>query len=93
MLDAPDNVTVSSRDGIAICEDGDNGNFIRGLTLDGKIFDFAQNITNDREFAGATFSPDGETLFVNIQGDLRVGGPGNKGMTFAIWGPWGKGAL
>ena len=93
MLDAPDNVTVSPRGGLAICEDGDNGNFVRGLTQDGKIFDFAQNITNDREFAGATFSPNGETLFVNIQGDLSVGGPGNKGMTFAIWGPWEEGAL
>ena len=93
MLDAPDNLTVSPRGGIAICEDGDNGNYVRGLTTGGRIFDFAQNITNDREFAGATFSPDGETLFVNIQGDLSVGGPGNKGMTFAIWGPWEKGAL
>ena len=93
MLDAPDNVTVSPRGGLAICEDGDNGNYVRGLTQDGKIFDFAQNITNDREFAGATFSPDGETLFVNIQGDLSIGGPGNKGMTFAIWGPWEDGAL
>jgi hypothetical protein len=36
------------------------------------------------EFAGATFSPDGETLFVNIQ---------TPGSTFAIWGPWRKGAL
>ena len=35
----------------------------------------------DDEFAGATFSPDGETLFVNIQA---------AGMTFAIWGPWGR---
>ena len=93
MLDAPDNLTVSPRGGIAICEDGDNGNYVRGLTTDGKIFDFAQNIVNDREFAGATFSPDGETLFVNIQGDLSVGDPGNKGMTFAIWGPWEEGAL
>jgi secreted PhoX family phosphatase len=36
------------------------------------------------EFAGATFSPDGETLFVNIQ---------TPGSTFAIWGSWRKGAL
>ena len=32
------------------------------------------------EFAGSTFSPDGRTLFVNIQA--------SAGMTFAIWGPW-----
>ena len=31
------------------------------------------------EWAGATFSPDGKTLFVNIQ---------TPGITFAIAGPW-----
>ena len=35
---------------------------------------------SDDEFAGSTFSPDGHTLFVNIQA--------SAGMTFAIWGPW-----
>jgi secreted PhoX family phosphatase len=42
------------------------------------------NVVSDGEFAGATFSPDGETLFVNIQ---------SPGITFAIWGPWENGAL
>jgi uncharacterized protein len=32
------------------------------------------------EFAGATFSADGRTLFLNIQA--------SNGMTFAMWGPW-----
>ena len=32
------------------------------------------------EFAGSTFSPDGETLFVNIQA--------SRGISYAIWGPW-----
>jgi uncharacterized protein len=36
------------------------------------------------EWAGATFSPDGRWLFVNIQG---------PGITFAITGPWHKGPL
>jgi secreted PhoX family phosphatase len=94
-LDAPDNVTVSPAGGIVLCEDGDDEQFLRGLTQRGKIFDFALNIKNDREFAGATFSPDGDTLFVNIQGDTR--GPGRPevepGMTFAIWGPFEDGAL
>ena len=34
------------------------------------------------EFAGATFSPDGQTLFVNIQAA--------QALTFAIWGPWSR---
>jgi secreted PhoX family phosphatase len=65
-----------------------NNNYIRGLTARGKLFDIALNrlvgkAGNDRsndEFAGSTFSPDGHTLFVNIQA--------SAGMTFAIWGPW-----
>jgi secreted PhoX family phosphatase len=87
-LDGPDNLTVSPRGGILICEDGGGEQYLRGLTSSGKIFDFAQNLITTREFAGATFSPDGQTLFVNIQGDVA-----NLGMTFAIWGPWEQGAL
>ena len=91
MLDFPDNVTT--RDGagtIVLCEDNANDNYIRGLTQKGQLFDIALNrlrssTGTDRsgdEFAGATFSPDGRTLFVNIQA--------SAGMTFAIWGPWGR---
>ena len=36
---------------------------------------------NDSELAGACFSPDGTTLFVNIQ---------RPGMTVAITGPWNR---
>lgn len=97
ILDNPDNITVSPRGGIVLCEDGDSDHlFLRGLTRDGRIFDFAQNIANDTEWAGATFSPLGKTLFVNIQGKTRGAQEpeiGFTGMTFAIWGPWKKGAL
>lgn len=37
------------------------------------------------EFAGATFGPGGKVLYVNIQA--------SSGLTFAIWGPWKRGAL
>jgi secreted PhoX family phosphatase len=87
VLDSPDNICVSPRGGLVICEDGDREQYIRGLTRQGQIFDFARNIVPEFEtieFAGATFSPDGKTLFVNIQ---------TPGITFAIWGPWEKGAL
>ncbi|NOK59301.1 MAG: DUF839 domain-containing protein [Chloroflexi bacterium AL-W] len=89
VLDAPDNLCVSPRLGLVLCEDGGGEQYLRGLTPRGQIFDFAQNlITNGdgsaNEFAGATFSPDGQTLFVNVQ---------TPGTTFAIWGPWELGAL
>ena len=93
MLDQPDNLTVSPRGGIVICEDAGEVCHLRGLTRDGRIFDFARNILNSNEFAGACFSPDGKTLFVNIQGDVRSGQSGILGRTFAIWGPWENGAL
>src|SRR5215510_3977275 len=86
-LDMPDNICVSPNGGLILCEDGNNEQYVRGLTRDGKIFDFAKNILpgyEDKEFAGATFSPDGHTLFVNIQ---------TPGVTLAIWGPWERGTL
>ena len=92
ILDYPDNVTVSPRGGIVICEDGGGEQFVRGLTPDGRIFDFARNLLNETEFAGACFSPDGRTLFLNIMGSTWDGGP-DKGVTVAIHGPWGDGAL
>lgn len=92
VLDGPDNITLSPRGGLVICEDGGGQNYLRGIDGKGRLFDFALNLTNTREFCGATFSPDGQTLFVNIQGDGRSGA-GNLGMTFAIRGPWGDGPL
>lgn len=92
VLEAPDNITVSPRGGIVICEDGGGEQFLRGLTRDGRIFDFAQNLLNRTEFAGACFSPDGRILFVNIMGSTTDAGP-LKAATLAIRGPWEEGAL
>ncbi len=80
VLDLPDNLTLSSRGNIILCEDGATDNFVRCLTPSGDLFDFAENRiagSERQEFAGATFSPDGRTLFVNIQF--------SAGLTFAIW--------
>ncbi|HSV38739.1 MAG TPA: alkaline phosphatase PhoX [Nocardioidaceae bacterium] len=89
VLDFPDNVTTSPSGTLVVCEDNNADNFLRGLTPDGELWDIALNRlrssltgadrSND-EFAGSTFSPDGHTLFVNIQA--------GRGMSFAIWGPW-----
>ncbi|WP_100497595.1 alkaline phosphatase PhoX [Geodermatophilus chilensis] len=84
LLDAPDNITVSPRGGLVLCEDGGGEQFVRGLDERGQIFDLAKNSTSNAEFAGACFSPDGEVMFVNVQ---------TPGVSFAIRGPWEKGAL
>lgn len=84
LLQSPDNLTVSPRGGLLLCEDGSSTDFLRGVTPEGQIFDFGRNDLNGSEFAGATYSPDGETLFVNIQ---------SPGITFAITGPFEKGTL
>jgi uncharacterized protein len=91
-LDLPDNITAKSDRGtIVICEDGAAPNFIRGLTRDGELFDIALNrLTRNsdgaprfgEEFAGATFGPGTDTLYVNTQA--------SAGITYAIWGPWGR---
>ena len=87
LMASPDNVCMSPRGGLVVCEDNrDNIQHIRGLTKDGRVFDIARDIagiTHRGEFAGATFSPDGQTLFVNMQ---------RPGLTYAIWGPWQDGA-
>ena len=94
VLSNPDNLTTSPRGGLVLCEDGElEHQFLRGLTRDGRLFDFCQNLLNSNEWAGATYSPNGQILFVNIFGDSRSGGSGNLGYTFAIWGPWEAGAL
>jgi uncharacterized protein len=90
VLDFPDNVTTSRRGTLILCEDSSGDNYLRGLTKAGDLFDVALNRLHSaggtprfgEEFAGSTFSPDGSTLFVNIQA--------NAGLTFAIWGPWAR---
>jgi secreted PhoX family phosphatase len=90
VLDFPDNVTTSQRGTLILCEDSSGDNYLRGLTTQGELFDVALNRLHTAggvprfgdEFAGSTFSPDGSTLFVNIQA--------SAGMTFAIWGPWAR---
>lgn len=101
VLNGPDNVTVSPRGGVVICEDAHGlraffgHHHLRGLTPDGRIFDLARNDLNRSELAGATFGPDGRTLFVNVQGPTSgsIEDAAGEGTTVAIWGPWERGAL
>lgn len=98
ILDSPDNLTVSPRGGVVLCEDGDvSPHRIHGMTPAGELFRFAENnvvLKGERnghagdfraeEWAGACFSMDGQWLFLNIQ---------TPGITFAITGPWQEGLL
>ena len=97
VLNMPDNVTVSPRGGLVLCEDGTANPCMHGLTPEGRLFRFARNAVRLRgerhgiagdfsgsEFAGAIFSPDGRWLFVNVQ---------SPGITFAITGPWEAGLI
>ena len=79
-FDEPDNITAGPHGFALACTDGDDDQWLVGINDGGGTFAFAFNAENDEEFAGATFSRDGHTLFVNIQGP--------PGRTFAIWGPW-----
>ena len=91
VLSGPDNLCVSPQGSLIICEDSESDpKRVVALSAKGAIIPIAENIIDDEEFAGATFSPDGNTLFVNIQGDIE---DDVSGRTLAIWGPWHSGAV
>jgi secreted PhoX family phosphatase len=64
-----------------------------GLMPGGEAFEFAVNVLNGSELAGACFSPSGRTLFVNVFGHSTFSGEPIEGMTCAITGPWARGPL
>lgn len=85
-MENPDNITVAPWGDLILCEDeasfnADGVQRLCGVTPGGEVYVLGRNRLNRSEFAGATFSPDGTTLFVNIQ---------RPGMTLAIAGPWSR---
>ncbi|AIV37146.1 PhoX family protein [Streptomyces sp. R1] len=86
-FDGPDNITVSPYGGLVIAEDGDGVQHLFGATDSGRTYPIARNELNlgteddpeYSEFTGVTFSPDGRTLYANIQ---------TPGIMLAITGPW-----
>lgn len=90
VLYMPDNICMRPKSQhLFVCEDGDyqgleSKNFVRVLAPNGQMSDFARNLSTEfprSEFAGSTFSPDGRTLFVNLQA---------AGVTMAVWGDWDR---
>jgi secreted PhoX family phosphatase len=84
-LNLPDNITTSPRGTLILCEDNTpptgQSNTLQALTRKGELIPIADNFSQPRvEFAGATFSQNGKTLYVNLQT--------GSAMSVAIWGPW-----
>jgi len=82
VVDNADNLTVTPWGDLILCEDGSGEQFLVGVTPQGEIYKFARNVVSESELAGATFSPDGSTMFLNIQ---------HEGLTLAVTGPWRHG--
>tara|TARA_R110001606_G_scaffold26736_2_gene86311 strand:- start:12460 stop:13839 length:1380 start_codon:yes stop_codon:yes gene_type:complete len=76
-----DNLTVAPNGHLIVCEDQYTDvvdNHLRGVTPSGDVYNFAR-LTAQTELAGACFSADGNTLFVNVYSPTK---------TLAITGPW-----
>lgn len=76
-----DNLTVAPNGHLIVCEDQYTevvDNHLKGITPQGISYDLGR-LTMQTELAGACFSPDGKTLFVNAYAPTK---------TFAITGPW-----
>jgi len=76
-----DNIVVAPNGHMVVCEDQYSdtvNNYLKGVTPAGEIYDFAR-VRIQTEPAGACFSPDGKTMFVNLYSPTT---------TLAIKGPW-----
>ena len=109
VLDQPDNITLSPKGAVLMCEDGngedvDGGdNWLRVLTQEGKVFDFAQNIKaidlheiDDDDFpkAGVAFgASEFSGLCFSPDGKWLFLNVQYPGLTLAITGPWENGAI
>jgi len=76
-----DNLAMTPWGDLLICEDTDTNCRLIGVTPKGEFYVIAENTEPQRELAGVCFSPDGSTLFFNVQ---------VPGYTVAITGPWGR---
>ncbi|MBW8366945.1 MAG: PhoX family protein [Arenimonas sp.] len=97
VLDYPDNIILSPRGGLVICEDSEQPvQRLYGMTRDGGLFEFCRSDVRldgfrgysgdfrGAEWAGACFSPDGKWLFANLY---------EPGFSVAITGPWKDGLI
>lgn len=74
-----DNLALMPNGDLLVCEDHYEKQRLIGVTPESGYYVLAENVQSAAEFAGATFSPDGTVLFVNLQ---------QQNSTVAITGPW-----
>lgn len=74
-----DNLTMAPWGDLIVCEDTESNCGLIGVRPDGTQYEIASNRYSKSELAGVCFSPDGRTMFLNIQ---------YPGMTLAISGSW-----
>ena len=103
-LDNPDNMTVTPRGGLLLCEDAAANGFTEGerligLTLDGQTFTFAMNNMNlsvpynAKVPAGNYTQSEWAGACYSPDGRWLFANIQTPGVTFAITGPWGRGPL
>jgi len=78
-LEMPDNIVMGPHGTLFLVEDGPGRDCLRGVLPSGVCFAIGQNALSDSEICGVCFSPDGRTLFLNLQED---------GLTLAVHGPF-----
>ncbi len=100
-LDNPDNITVTPRGGLLLCEDGGSPSFERliGITKHGRAFTFAVNNVlltqsyNDRIPADDYRDSEWAGACYSPDGRWLFVNIQTPGITFAITGPWKNGPL
>jgi len=87
LIENADNLCVAPWGDLICCEDNtkhattQDEQYLVGVTPSGQCYTLGRNAQSKSELSGVNFSPDGETLFVNIM---------YPGATVAITGPWEK---
>jgi secreted PhoX family phosphatase len=100
-LDNPDNITVTPRGGLLLCEDGGSASAERliGVSKHGRAFTFAVNNVvlsqnyNDEIEAGDYRGSELAGACYSPDGRWLFVNIQSPGITFAITGPWGHGPL
>ena len=90
VMERCDNLCVAPWGDLIVVEDGDEDQYIPGVTPRGEVYTIGRNAASGpdgekSEICGPCFSPDGSTLFFNVQR--------HPGRTFAVRGPWPQASL